>query len=248
MYHYVTDRELLSAMKRLYADAVNRLVQKINNDGVMEVKAFLIGSGAKNLITQNGSEPIDLDYNLCICDLYGKHMSEHDIKEYVREVFNEVLREKGLGVCKDSRAVLSTKKKPVMKDNPTKVKMDLAIVRETERGWERLVHHEKTGFVNLDRYCWNLTRDSKYLREKVQRIKERPELWQEVRDRYLHKKNTYLCRNDHDHPSFVVYMETINEVYYAHFGTQSFPVRIMPEVHRTWFAGGPNELLTTGWE
>ena len=64
MYHYVEDKEFLGRMKRLCSDIVNQLVQKINRDGKLKVRADLVGSGAKNLITQNANNPIDLDYNL----------------------------------------------------------------------------------------------------------------------------------------------------------------------------------------
>lgn len=37
--------------------------------------------------------------------------------------------------------------------------------------------------------------------------------WLELREAYLDKKNTYLTRNDHDHPSYIVYIEAVNEVY-----------------------------------
>lgn len=35
--------------------------------------------------------------------------------------------------------------------------------------------------------------------------------------RYLEKKNMYLLRQDHNHPSFVVYVEAVNEVYSRYF-------------------------------
>ena len=66
MYHYIEDKVFLKDMKYLCSNIINQLVQLINNDSLMEVKAHLVGSGAKNLITQNSNEPIDLDYNLMI--------------------------------------------------------------------------------------------------------------------------------------------------------------------------------------
>ena len=68
MYHYIEDKVFLKDMKYLCSNIINQLVQLINNDSLMEVKAHLVGSGAKNLITQNSNEPIDLDYNLMIID------------------------------------------------------------------------------------------------------------------------------------------------------------------------------------
>jgi len=39
----------------------------------------------------------------------------------------------------------------------------------------------------------------------------------EKKDSYLEKKNMYLFRQDHNHPSFVVYVEAVNEVYNRYF-------------------------------
>lgn len=66
MYHWIEDKEFESKMRSLCADIINQLVQRINNDGCLRVEAHLVGSGAKNMITQNANEPVDLDYNLCI--------------------------------------------------------------------------------------------------------------------------------------------------------------------------------------
>lgn len=89
MYHYVEDKEFLKKMKYLCSDIINQLVQLINNDSVMEVEAHLVGSGARNLITQNSNEPIDLDYNLVIIDSDINNCRE--IKEYVRKQLNVIL-------------------------------------------------------------------------------------------------------------------------------------------------------------
>ena len=68
MYHYIEDKVFLKDMKYLCSNIINQLVQLINNDSVMEVEAHLVGSGARNLITQNSDESIDLDYNSLIND------------------------------------------------------------------------------------------------------------------------------------------------------------------------------------
>ena len=49
MFHYVKDRDFLSRMKSDAADTVNRLVQRINNDGFMTVRSELVGSGHSDL-------------------------------------------------------------------------------------------------------------------------------------------------------------------------------------------------------
>ena len=163
MYHYINDKEFLKRMKSLCADIVNQLVQSINNDSVMTVEAHLIGSGAKNLITQNAKEPIDLDYNLCVLEVYGISFNDgRAIKEHIRKHFNAVLERNGWGDCRDSTSALSTEYRYFMKGNKTEFKIDLGIIRENTDGWERLIHR-KTGLVNRDEWYWNFSPASKAL-------------------------------------------------------------------------------------
>ncbi len=216
MYHYIEDKVFLKDMKYLCSNIINQLVQLINNDSVMEVEAHLVGSGARNLITQNSNEPIDLDYNLYIAD-FGDFSSsnEREIKEYVRKQFNIILKRNGWNDCMDSTSVLTTKKRHFTKGNYTEFSIDLAIVFNNRDGWHRLIH-DKTGFTVWDRYYWNLVPDSRDLFDKVTDIKDE-HLWNEVINVYLEKKNMYLRRQDYNHPSFNVYVETVNQVFNKYF-------------------------------
>ncbi len=115
----------------------------------------------------------------------------------------------------DSTSVLTTEKRHFTKGNHTEFSIDLAIVFNDRNGWHRLIH-EKTGFTAWDRYYWNLVPDSKDLLDKVTDIKGK-HLWNEVIDEYREKKNLYLCRQDYNHPSFNVYVETVNQVFNKYF-------------------------------
>ena len=217
MYHYIEDKDFLKRMKSLCSDIINQLVQSINNDSVMTVEAHLVGSGARNLITQNAKEPIDLDYNLCVLEVFGIGFNDgRTIKEHIRKHFNAVLKSNKWSDCQDSTSALSTELREFTKGNKTEFSIDLAIVRERNYGWERLIHR-KTGFVTYDQWYWNEAPNSRGLADKVDAIKDE-NLWLEVRDLYLDKKNMYLSRGDKEnHPSFNVYIETINEIYYKYF-------------------------------
>lgn len=70
--------------------------------------------------------------------------------------------------------------------------------------------------LGLDQYTWNEVPNSHQVKDRADKLK-RAGLWQKVRDRYLEKKNMYLFRPDHNHPSFVVYVEAVNEVYSRYF-------------------------------
>ena len=193
MYHYIEDKDFLKRMKSLCSDIINRLVQSINNDSVMTVEAHFVGSGARYLITQNAKEPIDLDYNICVLEVFGISFNDgRAIKEHIRKHFNVVLKSNKWSDCQDSTSALSTELREFTKGNKTEFSIDLAIVRERNYGWERLIHR-KTGFVCDDQWYWNEAPYSRDLADKVDAIKDE-NLWLEVRDLYLDKKNMYLSR------------------------------------------------------
>jgi hypothetical protein len=93
MYHYVEDKAFLIRMRSFCSDLVNQLVQQINKDKVMTVEAHMVGSGAKNLETQNANKPIDLDYNIRVISTSKIDINNaRAVKEYIRKQFNIVLK------------------------------------------------------------------------------------------------------------------------------------------------------------
>ena len=216
MYHWIKDKEFESKLRSCCANIVNQLVQRINNDDKMFVKAYLVGSGAKNMITQNANEAVDLDYNLCVLETYAFDANDgRRIKSYIQEQFNAVLKKNDWGDSRDSTSALTTEKRYFTKGNPTDFSIDLAIVQERNNCWYRLIHR-KTGYVQFDEWYWNEAPHSHGLSQRVKTLKQN-NLWLEVRETYLDKKNMYLSRQDHAHPSFIAYIEAVNEVYYKYF-------------------------------
>lgn len=213
MYHWIEDKAFLGRMKGLCGDLVNQLVQAVNREGRLEVKQHLVGSGAKNLITQNANRPIDLDYNLEILCSEGINISDgRRVKEYVRQVFNEVLKCAGWEACDDSTSTLTTKQRQFRDGNQTPFSIDLCITREDDFGRRLRLIHNKTGMVQSDSWIWNEAPHAKGLEDRVEWLKDNG-CWLELREVYLEKKNLYLSRNDHDHPSYIVYLEAVNQVY-----------------------------------
>ena len=216
MYHYIQDKDFQKRLKSTCSDIVNQLVQNINKDSVMTVKACLVGSGAKNLVTQNANNPIDLDYNICILDTESININNgREIKAYIKKEFSSVLKKNDWSDCQDSTSVLTTGQRVFKQGNKTAFSIDIAITFENSIGWHKLIH-EKTGLDIYDRYYWNEIPDSKQLEEKVYAIKLN-HLWEEVRNTYLKKKNFYLQKNDRTHPSFIVYIESVNQIYNKYF-------------------------------
>lgn len=78
------------------------------------------------------------------------------------------------------------------------------------------IHNKNVYALGWDQYTWNEVPNSHQVKDRADELKKAG-LWQKVRDRYLEKKNMYLFRQNHDHPSFVVYVESVNEVYNKYF-------------------------------
>ena len=213
MFDYVEDKAFLSRMRNLCGELMQDCCHYLKEDYDIGAIFYLVGSGAKNLIVQNASLPIDLDYNLEIvrCEDYEDCRA---IKECARKSFNKALNKHGWGDCEDSTSSLTTEKRQFLKGNTTEFSMDACIVcRDTKEHFHRLIH-EKTGFTYWDKYYWNEALYSAGIQEKAKFIKKRGK-WQLVRTQYLNIKNRYLRQNDHNHPSFICYIEAVNNVYNA---------------------------------
>ena len=209
MYEYVQDKQFVRQMRQSCGSLMQELCHKLKEEYDIGTNFSLVGSGKRNLILQNGNEAVDLDYNLEItrCEDYEDCRY---IKECVRKTFNKVLKMNNLPACEDSKSALTTKKF-YFENNPISFSIDVAIVcRNQKDNYCRLIH-EKTGFINFDRYYWNEIPNSKAIKRKVQEIKS-VGLWLDVRERYKNIKNNYLRYND-NHPSFTCYVEAVNNVY-----------------------------------
>ena len=177
----------------------------------------LVGSGAKNMITRNGDGPYDLDYNLLIMKAEERYWNDlRLLKETVRNALNRAERREFFSDTQDSTSCLTALLH--FKDTPNvEFSFDVAITTKNKNGnYMRLIHNKNVYALGLDQYTWNEVPRSHPVKDKADELKEAG-LWQEVRDRYREKKNMYLSRQDHNHPSFVVYVEAVNEVYNRYF-------------------------------
>lgn len=211
MYNYVTDKQLISSMRSGYGDIMQDLCHALKEEYDIGATFTLVGSGARNLILQNANEPIDLDYNLKIIRI-DDYEDCFYIKECVRKAFNIVLNKRGWADCEDSKSSLTTEKRYFPRISDTEFSMDVCIVCEDEDGnFNRLIH-EKTGFIWTDEYYWNMAPNSRDIKFKVDYIKSNGK-WELVREQYKKIKNKYLTQNGHNHPSFICYIEAVNNVY-----------------------------------
>ena len=211
MYHYLDDKAFQKTMRNESGKIMQELCHILKEDYEIGAIFYLVGSGARNLILQNESESVDLDYNLEIvkCEDWDDCRA---IKESVRKAFNSALHSYGWGDCMDSTSAFTTEKRYFSQGNHTPFSLDVCIVTvDTDNILNRLIH-EKTGWAASDRYYWNQAPNSKNVKEKADFIKSKGK-WSLVRDQYLKTKNRYLTRNNHSHPSYICYIETVNNIY-----------------------------------
>ena len=212
MYQYVEDREFLSRIRTEAGEILQDLCHNLKVDHDIGARFFMVGSGARRLITRNANQPVDLDYNLEIVRCEDFDDCRY-LKECVRKSFDKALRARGCywGNCQDSTSVLTAKRQLYSLTDPVRYAIDVCIVMQDDGHYHRLIH-KKTGWVCNDEYYWNIAPHSRDLKKKADYIRKRGK-WELVRDQYLRLKNHYLTQNDHDHPSFICYIEAVNNVY-----------------------------------
>ncbi len=193
-------------MKTTYsesADVVNRLVQELKKYGIQS-RMNVVGSKLRNMITRDGKAPFDYDFNIWIEN--ADRIDDRVLKDTVKKAFDDVLIKKKWQHCKDSTSVLTARKKL-----DSCYYIDVCIVKRDYFGHLHRLIHDKTGYVNLDRYYWNQFPELEGLQEREEKLK--PVHWEEVRKTYLDKKIMYQKRQDMYHKSFICYIEAVNEVY-----------------------------------
>ncbi|MBD5406414.1 MAG: hypothetical protein HDR56_02200 [Treponema sp.] len=167
----------------------------------------LIGSGDKRLVTQNGDEAFDLDYNIILQnDKKGLLNEPKRIKEIFVTSFNTVLKTRVSNYTRisDSTSVITAK---MVNANCLEFSFDVAIIVEGDDGYfYRLMHDKPTG-----RYIWNQVKHSENYFERFKAVKQSGH-WLKFKERYLELKNMHLSRQD-DVKSFSIFLETLNEFY-----------------------------------
>ena len=210
MYEYVSDREFLSRIRTEAGEILQDLCHNLKVDHDIGARFFLVGSGARRLITRNANQPVDLDYNLEIVRCEDFDDCRY-LKECVRKSFDKVLRAHGWWTCQDSTSVLTAKRPMYFVTDPVRYGIDVCIIMQDDGHYHRLIH-KKAHWPCDDEYYWNIGPNSRELKEKEAYIRKHGK-WELVREQYLDLKNLYLSRQDHNHPSFICYIEAVNNVY-----------------------------------
>lgn len=221
-YEYVSEREV-----KPYRNECSRILTELrdylNEKYDIVTQFFLVGSGnrARNLVMRNGNAPFDLDYNLMIIRMPEELWNNLPVlKNRVRDSLNQILRRYKSNVIrggtfsdgKDSTSVITALIYTPSILSQVAFSFDIAILAKDDEGIFYRLIHDKGG----DNYHWGEAPSVHRVRKRADAIKSE-RLWDEVRERYKNKKNMYLERQDRTHPSYIVYVETINEVYKKYF-------------------------------
>ena len=213
-YEFVCESEA----KRYRSDCSNVLKEtcELLKEKGISAQFSLVGSGARNMITRNGDGPYDLDYNLLVMKADNEYRDPRLLKDTIRNALNKAVGGKFFSDAQDSTSCLTALLH--FKDTPNvEFSFDVAIIKKNPNGnYMRLIHNKNVYTLGWDQYTWNEVPNSHQVKDRADELKKAG-LWQKVRDRYLEKKNMYLFRQNHDLTSFVVYVESVNEVYNKYF-------------------------------
>ena len=154
----------------------------------------------------NTNKGFDFDVNLRVND-EDEEYSAKEIKHLIMSAINNVALPRGYEYCNDSTRVITIRKRASLY-NRIEYSCDFAIVNDWKddngKKHQQYIRFQK----NQNSYYWNNQSSGYNLEKKVEWIKKH-DLWEEVLDVYLYKKN---YNNNPDKKSRSLYAETINEV------------------------------------
>lgn len=217
MFVIVNDSEC-RRYRRDCAEVLTRLCVMLKTEKDIIAQFTLVGSGARNMVTRNGNGPLDLDYNLEIIkapDIYWNDLRK--LKDTVRIYLDKASGLKCFSESQNSTVALTALLH--FNDEPqVEFSFDVAIVKRNSNGTLLRLVNNNRNFSNRfqGQYIWNEEKESHNVKEKTERIKKSGK-WFEVRKKYIDLKNLYLSRQDNEHPSFIVYIEAVNQIYNKYF-------------------------------
>ncbi len=206
MYKYVTDAGITKD-KKICRELLDKLSHNIRKYEIAS-QVILIGSGAYGIVTQNGDEPYDLDYNLFVQKMPKElYKNPKRLKEIVIIELNKIVEGSEFTFARNRRSCISSLVK--FKDGSGKrFSFDLTIVVDnTNGGFSRLIYRKED-----NSYIWNEAPHTDKIKRKMSMINKQGGN-KEFREEYLKLKNLYLTRNDYNHSSFDVFVEAVNHIY-----------------------------------
>lgn len=209
MYHfkYVTRKEAEPFRKEIEEIIYN--AQDILR-GKFTFSYRFIGSSSRDMITYDPktNKGFDFDVDLCINDA-EECFTAKEVRVKLKKAFEMAAIGKFFESCRESSRVFTLKNMSLFPNEWKPYSCDFAIVRNRKekrgRKHKEFIHFRK----NTGEYQWNEQQRGYDLEERVEWLRKN-KLWNEVRERYLDKKNNNI---DLQKKSRALYAETINEIY-----------------------------------
>ena len=215
MFHfdYVPKREVQSFKNKIIS-VINDVQDLVHDD--FTFRFDFIGSCSRNMVTCDYLSNIgfDLDINIEVNDK-DENFEPWEIKTKLMNAFNMLCWKYNYQPCQNSTRVFTIKYIDY-KNSKIINSCDFAIVNNytdnSGRKRQQYIRYNKTN----NSYIWELQGSSYYLDKKISVLK-RNNLWEDVLEYYIEKKN---YNNNPDKHSRSLYVETINDTYNKYFNNK----------------------------
>ena len=201
-FRYVTKNEAKPIKEELYQLLYE--VQDLVRD-YFTFKFTTVGSSSRNMITYDANSNIgfDFDINIEVND-DDENFEPKEIREIVRNAINRAASRYGYKNCEDSTRVLTIKKVDTSHSRIIH-SCDFAIVYNCGDGRQQYIRFNKDN----NYYSWEYQGKGFVGLEKKTDWLKRENLWGELQDYYIYKKN---CNDNPDKHSRSIFAESINEI------------------------------------
>ena len=201
-FKYVAKKDAKPIKKELY-----QLLHEVQNlvRDYFTFKFTTVGSSSRNMITYDANSNIgfDFDINIEVND-EDENYEPKEIRKIIRNAINRVAPKYGYKCCEDSTRVLTIKKVDTFHSRIIH-SCDFAIVYNCDDGRQQYIRFNKDN----NYYYWEYQGKGFVGLEKKMDWLKRENLWGELQDYYIYKKN---CNDNPDKHSRSIFAESINEM------------------------------------
>lgn len=201
-FRYVTKKQAQPIKDELYQ--ILYMVQDLVRDN-FTFSVTPIGSSSRNMITCDAKSNIgfDFDINIEVND-DNEDFEPKEIRTIIRTAIDRVAPRYGYKNCEDSTRVLTIKKVDTSHSRIIH-SCDFAIVYNCGDGRQQYIRFNKDN----NYYFWEYQGKGFVGLEKKMDWLKRENLWGELQDYYIYKKN---CNDNPDKHSRSIFAESINEM------------------------------------
>lgn len=209
MYHYeYVSRKEAAPYKAELIEFLHKVQDCVRDRFTFDFK--FIGSSSRNMITYDPTTNVgfDFDVNITVNDDEEEYSPE-EIRTILHNAFSRFMSAYGYNKCEQSTRVISIK---VIDPFRSRIvhSCDFAVVHEGRYGQQYIRFNKER-----NNYSWEYQKQSyRELESRAEALRKDSQLWDEVLDVYLDKKN---YNNDLNKHSRSLYAETINECYRRHY-------------------------------